>query len=331
MAEGRTYSIKKYRLESAKCQGMKVEGDELKFSGKGKFSAYLPKLDSALEDCLWGRLCIKTDFSGLFSFSLRVVAFNDPESEDIIFSEEGICEKMKEDILLYQLSGRYLRIGIIVEGEGGGTIGGIKVYQKGDNFMDTFPDVYQERNSFFHRYLSIFSTVYNDFQWDINHFAELLDVEQTPKEMLPVLAGWLGLDVTGDFLPEQVLRQLVKEAYFLNKIKGTRKSLERITEIVLGEKAVILEKNMTDKNQERTQELSDITVLVKTNVEQKKKARLMFLLEQFKPAKCSMKIVFLRKGGKLDKHTYMDMNAMIQDGNTGKLDKGQTYENIILK
>ena len=50
-----------------------------------------------------------------------------------------------------------------VMGEGV-SIGNIRVEAPGDNFMQTFPEVYREKNSFFHRYLSVYSSIYNDFQ-----------------------------------------------------------------------------------------------------------------------------------------------------------------------
>lgn len=354
MPEGRTYTIRQNRLEKAGLTNMAAEKDHLCFRGKGQFSCWLPALDSAIEDCPWGRLKLQMSLHGQFMVTVRAAALNEreicrngqemnfdeyladenrsaSEKEQFFSDAGGICERNKKDLLLYQLTGRYLWINITLEGEGSGEIILIKIYQKGDNFMDTFPEVYQERDSFFHRYLSVFSSIYNDFQRDIDHVQNYFDPDAAPKEMLPVLAGFMGLDVTGDFLEEKVLRALVKNAYSLNKIKGTREALLRVTEIVLGEKAVILEKCRQKTYHGWQQVDADITVLIKTQVEQKKKARLMFLLEQFKPARCSMKILFLKKGGSMDRHTYMDMNAMILDGDTGRMDTGQNYQNLIIK
>ena len=75
-----------------------------------------------------------------------------------------------------------------------------------------------------------------DFQEKIDNVAELLNVETAPVQLLPVFCRWMGLDVSGDFLTEERMRTLVREAYQLNRTKGTKETLLRVCEIVLGEK-----------------------------------------------------------------------------------------------
>ena len=354
MPEGRTYTIRNSRLAEARKKNMSVSGDMLVMGKQTRRYCFFPAIDSAVEDCPWGRLHLTSFMEGRLHLEIRVMTSNQKEilwkdgradvdallcgniltdDEKLQFMETagGIREENKEDILLYRLTGRYLWLAVSVEGEGTGRIECIRIYQKGDNFMDTFPEIYRERNSFFHRYISIFSAIYNDFQWDIEHIHRNFMPDTAPKELLPVLAEWLGLNLRGDFLDEDIMRELVKHAYELNKIKGTKKAMEQVIQIVLGEQAVILEKNKgAGYHGQKLKEECDITILIKTQVEQKKKARLMFLLEQFKPMGCTMKIVFLKRGGQMDGHTYMDMNAMIVDGKKGYLDQGQTGQNIIL-
>ncbi|MDE7432557.1 MAG: phage tail protein I [Lachnospiraceae bacterium] len=354
MPQGRIYTIKNSLLKRACLTGFELEASSLLFreNFSGKKSCYLTALDSGVLNCLWGRLHVQGTFEGRLNLSIRIMAQNETivtmqdknydinefltdenreeaEKEDLFTRLGGILAENKTDCLLYELMGRYLWISITVEGTGCGLIESIKVYQKGDNFMDTFPEVYQERNSFFHRYMSIFSSIYNDFQWDIEHISSLFNPDTSPAFLLPVFAEWMGVDVKGDFLEEVTLRTLVKEAYSLNRIKGTRKALERITEIVLGEKAVILEKSKMEMYKKKgVKESFDIIILVKTEVEQDRRVKLKFLFEQFKLVRCSMKILFLSKGTVMDAHTYLDMNAVIEDGERGYFDRGQTYWNI---
>lgn len=294
-------------------------------------------IDGAEDDCLWGRLSIKGTFSARLNITVMAAAINDryalndEKTEDFILKSGGITVSNSTDLLLYKLSGRYLWIGIILEGEGEGKVDYIRVYQKGDNFMDTFPEVYRERGGFFHRYLSVFSAIYNDFDRDIQDTCRILSPDTAPLELLPVLAEWMGLDVKGGFLKETVLRNLVKEGYSLLKYKGTKRALERVTEIVLGKKAVILEKcKMQEYTKNARHEQSDIVVMTDSEVVPEQRPKLRFLLEQFKPVKCTMKIMFLVKRSKSDSHIYMDMNAVIEDGQEGYLDKGQMYGDIII-
>lgn len=128
----------------------------------------------------------------------------------------------KGDVLLYDVEGRYLWICIEMQGGTGNSVGNIKVYTKGDFIMDAFPEIYRQRNGTLHRYLSIFSSIYNDMEEEMDKLPMLLEPEKAPVYMLPVLAGWMGLDVSGGFLRENTLRKLVKEAYSLVKKRGTR-------------------------------------------------------------------------------------------------------------
>lgn len=318
-------------------------------------SWFLQALDGAEDDSTWDRLIIDYEWTGRADVKISVVSMNQKEirwKDTVVDLDDLLCggtlsteeklkfmqaaggfqEENKKDILLYRLRGRYLWIAISMEGEGEGWVNGMKVYQKEDDFLDTFPEIYRERNSFFHRYLTIFSALYHEFQGDIDQFYKNFQPDTAPAEMLPVLAEWLGINLQGGFLKEDVMRKLAKNAYALNRIKGTKKAMEQVIRIVLGESPVILEKNKGESyERKKNTEESDITILIKTQVEQKEKAGLVFLLEQFKPFGCTMRLIFLKHGGRMDGHTYLDMNAMIEDGTVGYLDMERPGQNIILK
>lgn len=59
-------------------------------------------------------------------------------------------------------------------------------------------------------YLTIFSALYHEFQGDIDQFYKNFQPDTAPAEMLPVLAEWLGINLQGGFLKEDVMRKLVK-------------------------------------------------------------------------------------------------------------------------
>lgn len=349
MQTGKTYTIKSRRMENAVKRNMVKVGESLRFSGGGR--CVFKALDSAEEGFQWGMLQLGYEISGAGIIEVKIMSGDDNKLSyygelrliDDILSDEnismksvdglfdelgGITAENQHNILLYTLKGRYLWIEINVKGDEkvSGVIDFIKVYEKGDNFMDIFPEIYRERNSFFHRYISVFSTIYNEMQSKFENITDIFDVEKTPKELLPVLAEWLGIDVYGDFLNENQLRQFVKEAYRLNKGKGTKKTLKRVAEITIGEEVVIKEKNIGDNSAQ-----SDITVMISKEIDQNKKAGILYILEQFKPVKSSMKIMFLSKNSKIDSNSYLDMNAAIEDGANKALDSNGNYENIILK
>ena len=366
MAEYRKYSLKQNRFKRSFLAGLQVDENELLCKETWYHRMFVSDgIDGVELGALWGRLHIDwklekdmvvtvfvaaTDIKTIWidnkQYHLDELLHN---SEVPVIQKKRVLEQLgakktinQQDILLYELEGRYLYILIEVYGIGNGTLYNMFVDNKADFFMDTFPEVYRDYGSFFHRYLSVFSSLYMDFQDRIDGVTQFLDVDTAPAELLPIFGQWMGLDVSGNFLSEKSLRLLVKEAYALNRIKGTKAALERVCEIVLDEKVIILEKNVFHMNTQAENRhlyenlygdgLYDVTLLIHTYVPENQKSQLMFLLNQFKPVRCRLKIKYLEPSGSLDGHVYMDMNACVGDVQAGVLDKRIGLDgNILLK
>ena len=365
MAEYHKYSIRKNRFKRSFLSGMTMEGEDgLRCDGGTYRRMFVSDaIDGIADGAPWGRLHLEWEAAEQMVVTVYAAAADAPfiwhGSQqifygDFFFDAERPLEEKKafmeligakkavnqKDILLYELEGRYLYLMIDVQGYGEGLFSRMYVDNQGDLFMETFPEVYREHNSCFHRYMSIFSSLYMDFQEKIDRVSELLDIDTAPAELLPTFGRWMGLDISGDFLREDRLRLLVKEAYQLNRMKGTKAALQRVAEIILGEKVIILEKNvMRGDTQADTQELYedlygsgtyDVTMLVHTYVPENQKSQLMFLLNQFKPVRSRLKVRFLEPKGDLDSHTYLDMNAYVQEAKMGTLDERQGMDGSIL-
>lgn len=365
MAEYHKYSIRQNRFRRSFLSGLEMEGEDALRCEPGAYRRTFISnpIDGIEAGAGWGRLhlewelepdmvvtayALATDFQSAWlgerqvSFAETLYSADIPAEQKRQLMEALGAKKAvnQEDTLLYELEGRFLYLLLDVQGYGEGKITKIWVDNQGDLFMDTFPEVYREHGSFFHRYLSVFSSLYMDFQERIDHIAELLDVDTAPAELLPTFGRWMGLDISGDFLKEDRLRQLVREAYRLNRIKGTKAALQRVSEIILGEKVIILEKNvMREDTQAQDQKLYeglygdgtyDVTMLISTYVPERQKSQLLFLLNQFKPVRSRLKIRFLEAKGNLDEHTYMDMNAYVSETEHGVLDERQSIDGSIL-
>lgn len=365
MAEYHKYSIKKNRFRRSFLSGLQIEGEDgLRCDVKTYRKLFLcSAIDGVETEAHWGRLHLDWTLDADMVVTVYAAASDVQQAwdgerlltyEEILFDPERAAEQKRsfleqlgakkavnqQDILLYELEGRYLYLMVEIQGYGEGLLSHIWVDNQGDLFMDTFPEVYREHGSFFHRYLSIFSSLYMDFQEKIDNVAQLLDIDTAPAELLPTFGRWMGLDVSGDFLEEERLRLLVKEAYQLNRMKGTKASLERVAEIILGEKVIILEKNvLREDTQAESQQLYeelygegtyDVTMLVHTFVPEHQKYQMLFLLNQFKPVRSRLRIRFLEAKGDLDDHAYMDMNAFVEEAQEGILDERQGLDGSIL-
>ncbi len=361
------YSIRKNRLERSYLTGMTIDEDSgcLFFDEEtGIHRIFVDVIDSATEDQSWGRFSFSAELQE--NMALYVYAFasnfdsgydNDGNVyalQDMLFSEEVSEEdKMrlfsgdnalrfvgKQDMLLYGIRGRFLYLAIEVLGAGEGSIDHLRVDVKGDQFMDAFPAVYREDNGFFHRFLSVFSSIYNDLDHEIERLPQLLDAEKCPRECLKVYAGWLGINLSGDFLSEEAERQFVREAYDLNRKKGTRGCISRVIEIVLGETPVILESNTVKSYLERGEMkeseafaggIYDVNILIRTPLSDTDKKQLYFLLNQFKPIRSRLHLIQLMETSILDDEVYLDMNAVIGGETVGVLDDNMVLtEEVIL-
>ena len=358
------YSIGKNRIELGYYPGFELTEDGVlqALPDEPDHCLYLKAIDSANPGSDWGRLsfnmeCGENVVCYLYAAAMDEDSFyrNDMpvRIEDFLCSREedhGIKREFmrkvdaarfvnKTDVLLYQLHGRYLYLIMEVVGLGQCRISNMKVDQLGDNFMDTFPEIYRERGSFFHRFMSVFSSIAGDFHQDIEHLPDLLDLDTCPERLLPLYGQWLGIDVGDDFLDAKILRPLVKEAYQLNRVKGTKAALERLTEIVLGEKALVLERNVMADYIGREQmaefeklygnSVYDVTILVRKQVSEAQKSRLMFLLNQFKPVRSRLHLICLKQTDRLDAYSYLDMNARVPEEKSGRLDQKQGLGGMI--
>ena len=351
-----TYLIKQNRFKTSAFRGMTIESPTRLSLVEDDFRHvfFSSAIDGIESEAKWGRLHFDYQLEEDMVLTIYALAVEYPLEGGALFDmntkpsvKRHMLEEMgavkfinQDDILLYQLSGRYLYLMFDVIGRGNGYIDHIYVNNKGDILMEVMPEVYQEYGSFFHRYLSIFSSMLLDFQKDIQHVDEVFDIDKAPAQMLTVLTKWMGIDISGEFLPEETLRLLVKEAYQLNKKKGTKEALERLTEIILGERALILEKNVfRDRIQTEDEDIYsslygdgpyDVTLLIHSYVPQNLKSQLLFLLNQFKPVRCRLLIYFLDERGNLDSHAYMDINARIEEEELGVLDQRQNIDSMII-
>ncbi len=339
MANDIWYSIKRNRIQKGSLKGFTLTGEnELVYSQQeAENSLFLPPLDGVEEGSFWGRLTMELTCSEENVCYLHVAAsdseeyrelFTDPgvrtgEKTDLIKKLGGRRFVNTQDVLLYDLAGRYLYIGIEVLGFGEVSIKNIRVGARGDNFMNMFPQVYQERNSFFHRYLSVFSSIYNDISDGREKLHEMLDLDKCSKDLLVMYASWFGIDVSGGFLPEDILRTFVKEAYHLNRIKGTKKALLRILQIFLGEDSVLLENRLQDGG------IYEVTVLVNRKLTEELRHQITFMLDQFKPIRTKIRLLQMEHEAVMDGNSYLDMNATIPESKHVVLDEEAMYDGTI--
>lgn len=352
---GFTFFIRKSQFEKALREGfvLREDGTVVCGEGEGPFSCILDPLDSGVTDCPWGRLRFQLTLPANGVCYLYAAACNEPAHRDFLmdpgipfgdkkhFLDDIPCLRFvnRADVLLYGLEGRYLEIAVEIIG-GGAAFSNMDVCVPGDSLMEMFPEVYREKNSFFHRYLSIYSSICDDFQDSLDSRADMLDIEKAPKELLELFLKWLGFDVDGGFLDEVFLRTLLREAPELIRYKGTGKCIRQICRLFAGEDPLILEKNLI-RRYVRGEEQKlydslygdspyDVVLFLTSAVDGHRKEQLFHLLEQFKPVRSRLHILFLEDRGVLDAHAYLDQNAVVFSQEEGSLDLSALLDGAIV-
>lgn len=151
------------------------------------------------------------------------------------------------DALVLEGVGRYLwlRVDLIGSEEKAPSIGSLRLDFPRDTYLRYLPAVYQEdeqSRDFLERFLSLFETFFAGTEGRISHLARYFDVDSSlaTGDFLRWLASWLSISEDKSWNEEQ-LRELVRRAPELYKMRGTRAGLEAMIEIFTGERPLVVE------------------------------------------------------------------------------------------
>jgi phage tail-like protein len=141
--------------------------------------------------------------------------------------------------------GRFLWITLALRGDTRSTprVRALRVEYPGHDLMRRLPKCYSadlEAASFLRRFLAMPAGVLTDLEARSSSRRALIDPAGVPEELLPWLAGFLGL-VLDERWPAAAKRTLVAEASDLFRLRGTLRGLRRWLAIYLGRDPVILE------------------------------------------------------------------------------------------
>lgn len=313
---------------------------------------FLGALDAGAEDCEWGRFAFSAEMPRDMVLVIRALAsdenrilkdgkailtddfLRDPNTDAqhkmrLFELSDSIQQVGADDILLYGQRGRYLWLCIELIGIGSAHLRDLRVYAPGDNFFQTFPEVYRRNGEFLHRYLSIFSALYNDLQEEIDGLPALFDPNTAPAALLPVFADWLGLEIEGGFLSDRQCRWLIQAGFRLLSRKGTRAAIEEIVHLLVKEPVYIQERIGPEGSREKNgEDPFAFTVLIARRSDEQLHAKLLYLIDQFRPIRTRVSIVFLGDCMGMDYHCYLDVNASLVQSIGGSLNDGAALNGL---
>lgn len=354
-------------LKKGQYQGMELNEDySLTGKGSGSYLYIAPVFDSLEEANTWQSLRIEGVF---YDCKLEVVAaasdydyrdmMEDPtlsqeEKEALIRSMKGVRKVNTMDILLTDLYGRYLYLFLKVSGqrECDFRIRMAAVEFPKNSFLDYFPEVYQTKDDFFERYISIFQTMYLDVEKRIDKLPMRLDYEKAEYDDLLQLAEWIGMDEwivkeavkMGEYTK---LRQLIGNVNQIYSAKGTCHALKLVLNILYDENIEILEFfKWYEYLENRQEELplyqklygrdnSLLTILIeekegKEFTEAEKKS-MQKVVSCMLPIGMKSHLIYLKKCYHMDTHCYLDKNGALASLEMANTDGMALYGNAVLQ
>lgn len=241
------------------------------------------------------------------------------------------------DALLLNARGRYLWIYIEMVGsvQHAPMIRSLDVYFPRTSYLEYLPSIYERHEpsrDFLARYLSLFQTLLEETDEHITQVTRTMDVNRVSGNSLRWLLGWLGIQAD-DYWTEDQLRQLLKQAPVIYNLRGTKYAMEALISIYTGEKPIILEYDQVKPLKENPElgEVADrlyaadphvFNVLVKAEHAdtETKRATLQQLIEAFKPAFATSKLIILQPWVYMDLHSYLGMNTVLSEPTLLRLD-----------
>lgn len=150
---------------------------------------------------------------------------------------------LRPDLLLYEAKGRYLwfALELLASQEQAPKITQMRLFFGGGSWIQDLPELYQTRdNGFLQRYLAIFQTIYEEMEEAVETTVKNYTPQQAPPEFLRWLAGWYCIR-EHELWSEEQLRQLLAHARELYQSMGTRRTMEFLCRLYLGEEVQIVE------------------------------------------------------------------------------------------
>lgn len=231
------------------------------------------------------------------------------------------------DILLHEVQGRYLWLGMELWGNGMGSpaVRTIQIYFPKEVWNRYLPEIYQgESQEFLERFLSIFQSLYEDFETKIRKDTSWLDLLAVDRGMLDWLAGWIHVE-NGHLWTEEHLRQYLMEGAALFGQRGTARGLVRMVGIFTGETPYLVE-------MEPGKDPHCFTLFLKESAIADARSYLAVerIIREGKPADMEVNLVPLRPCLFLDQDTYLGINSRLNGYGPAVIGPEAAFDFVVL-
>ncbi|UJF34082.1 phage tail protein [Paenibacillus hexagrammi] len=254
-----------------------------------------------------------------------------------------------QDALLMKAQGQYLwlKIELLGSGQKSPLIRKLRVYFPRTSLLTYLPAIYQqdeEHSPFLERFLALFGTFFDDMEDRIERISANFDADAVSGPYLEWLGRWLAIS-DRDSWGEVKLRQLIREAPTLYKLRGTREGLIRMLRIYTGTEPFLLE-YFQFKQMQETSELRRLfeqlygdnpycfCVMLPPEYVRTDQQRMTIesIIEDGKPAYTDGKLIVLQPWMYADMHTYLGINTYLSEPTLLTLDERSSmpYNTVLI-
>ncbi len=148
-----------------------------------------------------------------------------------------------KDVLLNKAVGRYLWFFFEMKAGYKYSINRLTFRFSVQSYVQLLPECFQESKegeNFLHRFLSVFQTMYDTIQEEINDISKYFDPTLIEENDISWLADWVGCPLLAEE-SKQIQRKWIQNSFSLIQKKGTVEGLSRLLTLITGVKPAILE------------------------------------------------------------------------------------------
>ncbi|MBQ9348605.1 MAG: hypothetical protein IJT94_14930 [Oscillibacter sp.] len=238
------------------------------------------------------------------------------------------------DVLL-RVTGQYLWLAVELAsgGETGPRIDAVSIRFSGDHLIDYLPSIYQEQD-FTYRWLSIYNSLFQDLEQEIDSLPGRLDVDSADAELLSFLGRCVCLD---EGMPQGLLREMIPHALEFYESMYTAEGIRRSAWLLSGQRPELIEYFDVDPNLPSCQNPALYRRLYGENPyrffllfpydtfsSQRDMERFLSRMRDRIPAETDLELILLKPCVQLDWHTYLGLNSRIGSFVPAAIDETQT-------
>lgn len=307
----------KYLYKCGSCQGfLWGEGGELCLKARGTPGYFISRIyDSGERGTQWNRLVLDIGRSAVVR--VHVWMFDERETGESVDERESVKEQYDylsaraqyhsdyREMLLYgkeEGCGRFARLALeVYPGDGGGdaVFKSFAMSFPKESFTRYLPELYRD-NGQLERFLAVQQSIYLEVETAVDTLGERLDHVNCDKTQAVRLAKWMGWGELADQADANTLHRLLETGLSLISRKGTCGYYTRLTEILTGKKAYIVEEP----------KLCRATVLIREKPEAGKEKHLDWLRRNV-PVGTEVRFVVLGRTDRLDGLFFLDVTAVL--------------------